>query len=60
MQTKQISFNQTRNLPTEYVTTAGGVQETELNAQTKHCSACRSRSVMVDCSWKGASWQMSL
>ena len=29
----------TRNLPDAYVATADGVQETELNAQTNHCSA---------------------
>ena len=29
----------TKNLLNGYVVTAGGVQETELNTQTKHCSA---------------------
>ena len=49
-----------RNLLNGYAATAGGVQEMELNAQTKYCSAkseSRSRSVMVDSSWQGASWQ---
>ena len=43
--------------PNGYVATAGGVQETELNAQTKHCSASvksRSRSVTVNGSGQGA------
>ena len=35
----KVSPFSTRNLPNVYVVTAGGVQETELNAQTKHCSA---------------------
>ena len=30
---------ETRNLPNGDVETAGGVQETEVNAQTKYCSA---------------------
>ena len=29
----------TINAPNGYVVTAGGVQEMELNVQTKHCSA---------------------
>ena len=33
----------TRNSPNDYVTTAGGVQETELNAQTTHCSDKREK-----------------
>ena len=36
----------TRYLPNGYVATAGGVQEMELNAQTKHCSARVGREVL--------------
>ena len=37
----------TRNLPNGYVVTAGGVQEMELNTQSKHCSAMRAKKVKV-------------
>ena len=33
----------TRNLLNGYVVTASGVQEMELNARTKHCSAKRGK-----------------
>ena len=33
----------TRNSPNGYFATAGRVEETELNAQTKHCSAKREK-----------------
>ena len=36
-------FIKTRNSPNGYVATASGVQETELNTQTKHCSAKREK-----------------
>ena len=37
----------TRNLPNGYVVTAGGVQEMELNAQIKYCSAKHEKYIMV-------------
>ena len=35
----KFSTIKTRNSPNGYVVIAGGIQETELNPQTKHCSA---------------------
>ena len=46
----------TRNLPNGYVMTAGGVQERELNQQTKHCSAKHEKEVKINNSlqhWAG-------
>ena len=45
-----------RSSPNDFILTAGGVQETELKAQTKHCSAKREKYVMVSkCRWQWAS-----
>ena len=43
----------TRNSPNGYVVTAGGVQQMELNAQTKSCSAKCEKQVKVSNAW----WQ---
>ena len=46
---KCIDYNyRIRNLPNDYVTTISGVQETELNAQTKHCLANLEKEVKVN------------
>ena len=40
---KNNNKNNTRKSENGCVATAGGVQETELNTQTKHCSAKREK-----------------
>ena len=49
------------NIPvTGYVATAGGVQEMELNAQTKHCSAKSEKQVKVsNGQWQWAGYIMA-
>ena len=44
----------TRNSTFGYAMTAGGAQETELNIQTKHCSAKREKHVKGNGQWQWA------
>ena len=37
----------TRNSPNSYVSTAGGVQEMELNTETKHCLAKHEKYILM-------------
>ena len=48
IQKKKITKTKTRNLLNGYITTAGGVQEMELNTQTKHCSTKSEKPVKVN------------
>ena len=52
----QIKKITTGNSPNSYATTAGGVQETELNIQTKYCLAnCENFIKIINgqCQWGG-------